>query len=227
VVLFDFDGTLADTFPRVERLLPRLARELRFRDPGADGIRRLRAGSMRQILSELGISWWKVPLLLWRARWLLARDPEPVALFPGVAGLLGELDRRGIEWGILTSNGPSLVRSVLRREGAPEPGWLEAGLGLWGKTAALQRMSRRLGIPPAEMVLVSDETRDAEAAAAAGVGMVAVSWGYGDPKALETAGTEIVVPDVQALSLLLLGDTDPEKAPGGPAGTLADSSPTC
>lgn len=212
VVLFDFDGTLADTFPRVQRMMPRLARELRFRDPGVDGIRQMRSLPMRQVLSGLGISWWKVPLVLWRARWLLERDPEPVRLFPGVAPLLGALDEAGLEWGILTSNGAPLVRSVLRREGAPEPGWLEAGLGLWGKTGALRNMARHLGVLPEHMVLVSDETRDAEAALAAGVPMVGVAWGYGACEALDKAGTEIVFPDVESLRKWLLEDTRTENA---------------
>lgn len=227
VVLFDFDGTLADTFPRVERMMPLLARELHFRDPGVDGIRRMREMPMRQVLSDLGISWWKVPLVLWRARWLLERDPEPVRLFPGVAQMLGALDGVGLEWGILTSNGASLVRSVLRREGAPEPGWLEAGLGLWGKTGALRSMARHLGVLPEHMVLVSDETRDAEAALAAGVPMVGVAWGYGAGEALAKAGTEIVFPDVESLRKWLLEDTRTEIAGLGAGRGLTDRSPTC
>jgi phosphoglycolate phosphatase len=215
VVLFDFDGTLADTFPRVERMLPRLARELRFRDPGVDGIRLLRERPMRQVLSELAIPPWKVPLVLWRARTLLAADPEPVRLFPGVADMLGLLDEAGLEWGILTSNGASLVRSVLRREQAPEPGWLEAGLGLWGKSGALRRMARRLGVAPHRMLLVSDETRDAEAARAAGVPMVGVAWGYGAVQALAAAGTEIVVEDVESLRKWILEDTRTENDVSG------------
>lgn len=206
-VLFDFDGTLADTFPRVARMLPRLARELRFRDPGVDGIRLLRERPMRHVLSELGIPTWKVPLVLWRARALLASDPEPVRLFPGVADMLGQLDEAGLEWGILTSNGAPLVRSVLRREKAPEPGWLEAGLGLWGKSGALRRMARRLEVAPDRMLLVSDETRDAEAARVAGVPMVGVAWGYGAVEALASAGTETVVADVESLRKWILEDT--------------------
>lgn len=210
VVLFDFDGTLADTFPRVARMLPRLARELRFRDPGVDGIRLLRERPMRRVLSELGIPAWKVPLLLWRARALLAGDPEPVRLFPGIADMLGRLDEAGLEWGILTSNGASLVRSVLRREKAPEPGWLEAGLGLWGKSGALRRMARRLDVASDRLLLVSDETRDAEAARIAGVPMVGVAWGYGTAEALAEAGTEIVFSDVESLRKWILEDTGTE-----------------
>ena len=183
--------------------MPRLARELRFRDPGPEGLRALRELPMRQVLSELGVAWWKVPMLLWRARVLLRREDDGIELFPGIAELLRELDGAGVEWGILTSNGHQLVRSALERAGAPEPGWLETGLGLGGKTPRLRRMARRLDVRPGELLLVSDELRDVEAARAAGVPMLAVGWGYSSPEALEHAGVK-VVGDVAALRDALL-----------------------
>lgn len=205
-MLFDFDGTLADTFPRVGRLLPRLARELRFRDPGPEEIRDMREMPIGRILSSLGIPGWKVPLVLWRARSLLASDPEPIALFPGVADLLGCLDARGVEWGILTSNSASLVRSTLRRARVPEPGWLEAGLGLAGKTSRLKRLARRLGVPRDGLLLVSDELRDVDASREAGVPMVAVAWGYGSPEALSRTGVAMAS-NVDALRAMLLDES--------------------
>jgi phosphoglycolate phosphatase len=202
-ILFDFDGTLADTFPRVERLLPRLARELRFTDPGSDGIRQMRAWRMPRILSHLGIAWWKVPLVLWRARALLESDPVPVELFPGIVELLMDLDKAGIEWGILTSNGLEVVRRTLRHNGAPEPGWLETGLGLSGKAGRLRRMARVLGVSPDHLLLVADETRDVEASRKAGVAMIGVAWGYSTAQALVESGVDRIAKDVDDLRAML------------------------
>jgi phosphoglycolate phosphatase len=204
-VLFDFDGTLADTFPRVERLLPRLARELGFLDPGEEGIRQLRGRNMPRILSHLGIPWWKVPLVLWRARALLEADMETIPLFPGIPDLLSDLDKGGIEWGILTSNGIDVVRRTRYQNAAPEPGWLEAGLGLAGKAKRICRMARRWGIPTGELVLVADETRDVEASRKAQVPMIAVTWGYNTAKALVEAGATRLAQDVGELRRMLLG----------------------
>ncbi len=158
---------------------------------------------MGQILSQLGVAWWKVPLLLWRARVLLRREDDGIELFPGIAELLRELDGAGMEWGILTSNGLQVVRSALQRAGAPEPGWLETGLGLGGKAPWLRRMARHLDVRPDELLLVSDELRDVDAARAAGVPLIAVGWGYSSPEALERAGAT-VVRDVAALREALL-----------------------
>lgn len=215
LVLFDFDGTLADTFPAAVALLPRLARELRFRDPGPRGVEALRGLPTRRILSELGIPWWKVPLVVWRARALLRDGTGPVPLFPGVAGMLRDLDAAGLEWGIVTTNGLDTVREALRGGDASEPGWLEAGIGLFGKRRRLLRMVQARGLEPSRVLLVADETRDVEAARSAGVGFVGVAWGYATPEALREAGAREVSTTVGELRQLLLGDAG---FPRGPAG---------
>lgn len=215
--MFDFDGTLADTFPAVGRLLPRLARELRFLDPGPEGVEALRGLPTRRILSQLGIPRWKVPLVVWRARGLLRAAGEPVPLFPGIPGLLRDLDATGVEWGIVTTNALDIVRRALREGGAPEPGWLEAGIGLHGKAARLSRMVRARGLDPQAVVLVADETRDVEASRAAGIAFAGVSWGYGTAGALEAAGARVVVSTVEELGNRLLGRSESDPGQGGSA----------
>lgn len=202
IVLLDFDGTLADSFPRAVALLPRLARELSFRAPEPEDLEALRELTTREILKRLEIAWWKVPFLLWRARMLLDRDPRPLPFFPGMADLLHWLDASGTEWGILTTNGLDLVRRTLRQAKAPEPGWLEAGAGL-GKARRLRAMASRLGVRPDRIVLVGDESRDLEAAREAGTEFVAVAWGYGTAASLQRAGAEEVALDAAQLQRML------------------------
>jgi phosphoglycolate phosphatase len=215
VILFDFDGTLADTFPRMERLLPRVARELRFRVPSPEEIRALREMRLPQILADLRIPWWKVPLVVWRARALLACGPVPVELFPGIAELLHDLDGAGVEWGIQTTNGLDLVRRTLRHNQAPEPGWIESGVSLSGKARRLRRFAQVRAIPPGDLLLVADETRDVQAALEAGVSVIAVGWGYNTPRALADAGASRIALEVAQLREMLVGKGggSPENVP--------------
>lgn len=203
-VVFDFDGTLADTLPRTLRLFPVLAREFKFRSASPEELESLRSLGAREILDRLGISWWKAPLVLWRARNLLARDQEPIEPFPGVVDLLRELDARGVEWGILTTNGWDLVRSTLRAWGAPEPGWLEAGVSLAGKARRLRRLASRFEVAPEQLLLVGDEVRDVEAARRAGVGMAAVTWGYNTRQALVEANAPCLCNTVEQLRATMI-----------------------
>lgn len=208
-ILFDFDGTLADTLPRVERMLPQLARRWRFRAPLDGEIRVLRDLPAGQILSRLGISWWKSPLVLADARRRLSRDQEPILPFPGMVALLHDLDQAGIEWGILTTNGWAVVRRSLRQWGAPEPGWLEAGVGISGKASRIAKVAARFQVPPADLVLVGDEVRDWQAAGEAGCGFVGVGWGYNLPDSLERAGVNQLCVDLGSLRQALGLDPTP------------------
>lgn len=203
-VVFDFDGTLADTLPRTLRLFPVLAREFKFRHASPEELESLRSLGAREILARLGISWWKAPLVLWRARNLLARDREPIEPFPGVVDLLRELDARGVEWGILTTNSWDLVRSTLRAWGAPEPGWLEAGVSLAGKARRLRRLANRFEIALGHLLLVGDEVRDVEAARRAGVGMAAVTWGYNTRQALVEVNSPCLCDTIEQLRATMI-----------------------
>jgi phosphoglycolate phosphatase len=221
-IVFDFDGTLADTWTLTVRLLPQLARELRFRDPGPEGFAALRGLGIRQILSELEIAAWKVPLLLWRARQLIRKHSREVKLFPGTTALLERLDGAGIPWGILSTNSHALVRETLEREGCPEPGWLQAGLGLTGKTGPLRRMAELWEISPSDLWLVGDETRDVEAAHRAGCPCVGVAWGYSHPSSLAQAGAVCVAENLDSLTALLLGRSPTDH--DGEAGVSSSST---
>jgi len=189
----------------MERLLPRVARELHFRVPAPEEIRALREMRLPQILADLRIPWWKVPLVVWRARALLACDPVPVELFPGIAELLHDLDGAGVEWGIQTTNGLDLVRRTLRHNQAPEPGWIESGVSLAGKSRRLRRFAQVRAISPGDLLLVADETRDVQAAIQAGTSMIAVGWGYNTPQALADAGAPRLAHDVAELREMLVG----------------------
>lgn|GEM_PF-124636 len=202
-IVFDFDGTLADSYPRVVGLIPRLAREFRFKVPAPEEIRELREMSSPQILSRLGISWWKVPILLWRARAMMRSDASPIPLFPGIPRLLRSLDAAEVQWGILTSNHHAVVRRSLELGGAPEPGWLESSSGLSNKAQRLKQMARALDCAPHEMVMVADETRDVEAARDAGIAMIGVDWGYSTPESLMRHGVDRLARSREELSRML------------------------
>ena len=63
LVIFDFDGTLADTFPWFTAVLNDVAARYRFRRVEAHEVDGLRGYSARQLLDHLGIKPWKLPFI--------------------------------------------------------------------------------------------------------------------------------------------------------------------
>lgn len=188
LVIFDFDGTLADSFPWVCGILNEVAARYRFRQVGADEIEALRGMGASAIVRHLGIPAWKLPLVTRHMKALAARDIAGIPLFPAIAPMLGELARSGVPLAIVSSNAEANIRRVLGPDLADGIGRYACGASLHGKARRLKAVIRAAGLVGAETLYVGDETRDHEAAEAAGCDFAAVTWGYTRADALTALG---------------------------------------
>ncbi|HEX6864428.1 MAG TPA: HAD hydrolase-like protein [Thermoanaerobaculia bacterium] len=190
LALFDFDGTLADSFPFFLTVVNRLADEHRFRRMEEHEVETLRGQSARQVMAHLEMPLWKLPRVARGFRRHMAREIDGIRLFPGVDGLLRDLSRRGIRLAIVTSNSEGNVRQILGPENAALIQHYECGASLFGKRPKLRAVLRKSGIPASEAIAIGDEIRDLEAAHAEGIAFGAVAWGYANPEALRAHGPE-------------------------------------
>lgn len=194
LALFDFDGVLADSADWFIGQLPDLARRHRFRAPDAAEIERLRRLPTREVVRALGVSPLRLPGIAADLRARMTADAARIRLFDGVPEMLRRLHDRGVRIAVVSSNSEANVRAVL----GPQASLVSAfscGASLFGKGARFSALVRRLNLDPSRVCAVGDEVRDIEAAHQAGIGAVAVAWGYGATEALAAA-----VPDHVARS---------------------------
>ncbi|HEY0526401.1 MAG TPA: HAD hydrolase-like protein [Stellaceae bacterium] len=189
LVIFDMDGTLADSFPWFASVFNEVAERYRFKRIDAAEREALRALGSREILRYLGVPAWKLPLIARHFRARKTADLHRVTLFDGVDRLLRRLsagngDSGGIVTAIVSSDTEANVRRVLGPENAALIRWYGCSASIFGKPAKIRRVLRRSGVAPADAILIGDEVRDAEAAARTGIAFGAVSWGYAKPEAL-------------------------------------------
>ncbi len=187
LVLFDFDGTLADTFPLFLRLLPPISERFGFRAPDAHELDGLRSMTTARILSSLGVPRWKLPAILRHARTQMAAEQHHIELFDGIAPMLQSLARQDTTLAVVSSNDEDTVRTVL---GAPLCALIHTfvcGVGLFGKSAKIRRVLSRTGVHRSNATYVGDEERDIAAARRISVTAVAVAWGYAATQALAHA----------------------------------------
>src|ERR1700751_188744 len=104
LVIFDFDGTLADSARWVARELNPLARRFGFRQVTDAEIETLRACDTRQILDPLGGPTRKVPFIANPLPQRRAQEAETIQLFPGAKALLRRLAGQGVVLGLVSSN---------------------------------------------------------------------------------------------------------------------------
>jgi phosphoglycolate phosphatase len=178
LVIFDFDGTLADSARWLARELDPLARRFGLRQVSQAEIELLRSYDTRRILSYLRVPSWKLPFVARHLRRRVAEDAETIPLFPGAKALLRRLAGQGVVLGVVSSNSAANVRRILGPEAAALVEHYACGASLFGKAAKFRKVVKRARVQPCEALCIGDETRDIEAAREAGLASGAVAWGY-------------------------------------------------
>jgi phosphoglycolate phosphatase len=198
LIIFDFDGTLADSASWMLGALRLMADKHRFRKVTDEEIDMLRARPNREVIRYLGVSRWRLPFIARDMRRLAAADATSIRLFEGIPGMLAELRQRNVRLAILSSNSEETIRRVL---GADADAFVhyECGVSLFGKARRLSRMLRKLGHESGKALYVGDEVRDIEAASAAGVDCAAVAWGYAEAGLLASFEPTMLLTEIAEL----------------------------
>jgi len=207
LVIFDFDGTLANTFPVFHEVFGAVIDRYALRRPGEADVHWLRTQPTSEILRWLGVPMWQLPSIMRFARSRMQARASEIALFPGIDVLLQALISSDTRIAIVSSNAERTVRTVLGPALMSQVSALRCGVGLFGKAARLRGVLRRTGVAPDTAVFVGDEERDIAAAHDAGVRAIAVTWGYAAAPALAQA--DAVCDRVDALAALLGVSTRP------------------
>jgi phosphoglycolate phosphatase len=190
LAIFDFDGTLADSFPFFVSVFNRIADEHGFRGVDPEQVQQLRHHDTRTIMRHLGMPAWKLPLASRSFIGLMRENAARIPLFDGIHEVLHALSREGVRLAIVSSNSEQNVRLVL----GPALGELfqhyECGMSIFGKAARIRKVVKQSAVPPAHALYVGDQAMDAVAARKVGVAFGAVSWGYAPIEALRKVAPE-------------------------------------
>jgi phosphoglycolate phosphatase len=191
LVIFDLDGTLVDSFPWFLRNVNEVADRFGFRRVADDEVEALRHAGTREILAHLEVPLWKLPMIGRHMRRLKAEQASDIAIFDGADTMLRTLAGAGLRLALVSSDSETNARRKLG-EAAALFSHFDCSASIFGKAAKFRRVLRRAGVAPAQAIAIGDETRDIEAARAAGIACGAVTWGYAAPQALRKLGPDLV-----------------------------------
>lgn len=198
LAIFDYDGTLADSFPWFCSVLNQTARQFGFLEVAEDEIDELRALGTREIVARLGVAKWKLPAIAMHMRKLSAESRDAVALFPGADAMLASLAASNIRVAIVSSNDEQTIRRTLG-PAAVHVSHFQCGASLWGKGATFKAVIKRLGADKRRTIAIGDEVRDIEAARGAGIAAGAVTFGYNAAATLRAHEPDLVFDDYAEL----------------------------
>jgi phosphoglycolate phosphatase len=189
LLIFDFDGTLADSAPWMLSAIQRAADEFGFRKPTLADMRALRDRDSRAIMRALGIQIWRLPQIAAFIRDRAIAEAHP-PLFPGVPDMLRDLAGAGRTLAIVSSNAEVVVRRSLGPELAGLFSAFACDASIFGKGAKFRRVMQETGVPRHLTMAIGDEGRDVEACRAARIDCGAVAWGYATPGLLASLQPE-------------------------------------
>ena len=188
-VLFDLDGTLADTAPDLGAALNRVRRDrglepvplARLRAYASHGARGLIGAGMDVAPGDPAYEELREAFLAHYAAALCVNS----TLFADVEAILAALDARALPWGIVTNKATRYTTPLLESlRLTPRAGAVVCGDTMpFAKPhpAPLMEAANRLGVAPGRCVYVGDARRDIDAGNAAGMRTLVARWGYIEP----------------------------------------------
>lgn len=178
LVIFDFDGTLADSFPFFLRSINMLAATYKFPPINPEQVDQMRGMNARQLMKNAQLASWKIPLIARAFIRLMAKDIEQIQLFEGIPDLLKQLANQGVQLAIVSSNSEENIRRILGPQTAALITYYGCGTSLFGKQHKFRKAMTKSGVKPNQVLCVGDEVRDIEAAKEADLAFGGVAWGY-------------------------------------------------
>ena len=202
-VIFDFDGTIADSFPV---FVHAVAYALNRKPFTAKEIEDLRQHSAREVIKILKIKPWRWPLLYAKGTREIDRHQGDITIFPGMTETLKTLHRQGHKLYIVSSHSGKGIALFLERYGLEDVfDHTYSSVGLFGKPKALKKLQARFGYDNDECLFVGDEVRDIEAAKKANMPCIAVSCGFNAAASLKEHGPTTLIDKPGELTKILLG----------------------
>lgn len=199
LAIFDFDGTLADSFPVLLRALNGAAVRYGFRPIDDRDVEELRGRSPWEVMEHIDVGTWQLPMIMQFVRERMAEEIDAVGLFPGMHEVVEDLAAHGIRLAIVSSNSEASVRRVLGPRLASLVGEYRCSVSMFGKRPKLRQVLASTGVAPGDALAIGDEIRDLRAARAESIPFCAVAWGFTAVPALVAAAPDYVVGRVDDL----------------------------
>jgi len=194
VIIFDFDGTIADTLDAIVSITNRLAEEFGYKQTSQEDLAILRNLTSRQIIKQSGVSIFKIPFLIKKVKAELNNEIQELSAFIGIKEAFIELKSQGNRLGIVTSNSKENVTAFLHKNGLQELfDFIYSAPTIFGKSKVINRIVKTENIKLEDVIYVGDETRDIEAAKKTHIKAIAVTWGFNSKEVLAEQNPDFLI----------------------------------
>jgi len=184
LIIFDFDGTLAESFPWFIKTLDIVTEEFNLNKIDKNEIPELRKLDSLSFLKHLKIPLYKLPRISAFMLNMMSEHIEEIKMFDGIENMFYKLKEIGHKIAIVSTNSKANICEVLGDELIKLNDYFVGGVSVFGKGSKLKKVLKMSGIDKEDAIYIGDELRDIQASKKIGMPCGAVAWGVNDADAL-------------------------------------------
>ena len=208
ILIFDFDGTIADTHHYIVEISNRLCAEFNYARNLPHELDDLKNKTVHEVIRHLNVPLLKIPAIVARAKKEFQNDIATLKPVSGLQEILTRIKEAGIKTGILSSNAKDNITRFLKNHHLDIFDFIQSTSSIWGKHICLNKLLSQNQIDRNDIIYIGDELRDIDAAKKLGVKVAAVTWGYNSAAALQKLNPDYLI-QTPADLLGLIGLTAP------------------
>ncbi|MBL4900926.1 MAG: HAD-IA family hydrolase [Colwellia sp.] len=176
--MFDFDGTIANSFPLFLEIVQDLSKTYDYRCISAIEGENLRSHPPKYILEYLRLSRWKIPFYGYTMKKRFRNSIVDVKLFSGMIEEIKILKDSGVRLAIVSGNSKENVKVCLGSNGIDIFDDYVCDVGFFRKSKHIKKLIHKNGFRLNEVLYIGDEIRDIQASKNTGIDIGCVSWGF-------------------------------------------------
>jgi len=189
-ILFDFDGTIADTIQRFTDIYNQFALKNNFTLVNDKNLQELRSKNTQEVIKTLHIPLRKLPYLTRNILKQIKTEVHRIQLFDGVKDVLENLKESGYQLGIISTNNVKNIRLFVDHHDIGYFHFIFSCKKIFGKYRGLLKAMKKFRLNKENIIYIADEIRDIDACRKAGIRIISVCWGFNSKAALSVKNAD-------------------------------------
>ncbi len=194
-IIFDFDGTLANTLGILIDIYNNyIVKEFNCKPFDRTQLETFQKKRPTEFMKSFGVTPLKLPFIAIRARKLLSQEMPKVEAYQGIIEVVHQLKSRGVQLGIITSNSEKNARLFLKKYKIEAYfDFVNGGKSLVSKRRVLKKVIKKYRLDITKTIYIGDEVRDITSCKQIGLPVAAVMWGNHHPTLLKAHHPEWII----------------------------------
>lgn len=198
-ILFDFDGTIADSGEIGLEILNELSDKYKVKKFTKEELIEINNYPIKERFKMLGIPFYKLPKIVIETLSMYKKYISLIKMFHGMDKVLNELKDKGYNLSIISSNSIENINFFLEKNKLNIFTHIISAKNIFGKNKTISSYLKSNNLKPNEILYVGDELRDIEACKKVNVKIVAVTWGFDSYELLKKSNPDYLIDNPEEL----------------------------